>query len=87
MSVRKETNRRGKSQIVCDRKWPDGKRFRRVMPNSATAKQVDARILAAIATGSWRELRQELECGTHSRMTVASSSGHYIKISPPPTRS
>ena len=80
MSVRKETNRRGKSQIVCDRKWPDGKRFRRVMPNSAVAKQVDARILAAIATGTWRELRQELECGTHSRMTVAETIYRYIEL-------
>jgi len=80
MSVRKETNRRGKSQIVCDRKWPDGKRFRRVMPNSAIAKQVDARIVAAIATGTWRELRQELEHGTHSGMTVAETIDRYIEL-------
>ena len=80
MSVRKEQNRRGKVQIVCDRAWPDGKRFRRLMPNRTVAKQADARIAAAIATGTWRELRKEFECGRNSDMSVAEFADHYLEV-------
>ena len=79
MSVRKEQNRRGNVQIVCDRTWPDGKRFRRLMPNRTIAKQTHARIAAAIATGTWHELRKEFECGRNSDMSVAEFADHYLE--------
>ena len=80
MSVRKETNRRGKVQIICDRKWPNGSRFRRVMPNLTVAKQVDARIAAANATGTWKELHEELYQGTGPQLTITQYSDRYIEV-------
>ncbi len=78
MSVRKEKDRRGKPQIVCDRRWPDGSRFRRVMPNRTVAKKVDARIGAAIADGKWRSLKQELERGPSQQETVREFAVRYF---------
>ncbi len=80
MSVRKETNKRGNVQIICDRKWPNGSRFRRVMPNLAIAKGVDARIAAAIATGTWKELHEELYQGTGPQLTIAQYMDRYIEV-------
>ncbi len=66
MSVRVQTDKYGKSNVVCDRSWPDGKRFRRIMPNKTVAKEIDLRIASAIAVGTWRDLREELLYGTRS---------------------
>jgi len=78
MSVRKQKDKFGKKHIVCDRRWPDGTRFRRVMPNRTLAKQVDARIAGAIAEGRWRSLKQQLERGTSKQETVKDFADRYF---------
>jgi integrase len=79
MSVRKEKDKRGGRTIVVDQKWPDGKRYRRQMPNQKVAERVDARITAATLTGTWRELREELEYGIKPVPTIAQYSEHYLE--------
>ena len=78
MSVRKEKDKLGKEHIVCDRRWPDGTRFRRVMPNRRLARQVNDRIAGAIAEGKWRSLKQELERGTSKQETVKEFADRYF---------
>ncbi len=80
MSVRKDTNRNGRKVIVVDRKWPDGKRFRRQMPNQAIARDLDGRIQAAVLMGTWRELRDELLYGARATWTLAEFSEHYLEV-------
>jgi len=79
MSVREENDRRGKKKIFCDRRWPNGTRFRRVMPNRTLAKQVDDRIAGAIAEGRWRNLKEELARGsTLKGVTFSQFTNQYL---------
>lgn len=78
MSVRTQKDRRGKSNIVCDRHWPDGTRFRRVMPSRILAKEMDSRIHASIVDGKWRVLKQTLERGTPKQETVREFADRYF---------
>ena len=80
MSVRIDRDKHGQKRVVCDHRWPDGKRYRRVMQNRATAKQVDARIAAAIATGTWRELRLELEYGQKLDFAIREFGEYYFEV-------
>jgi len=80
MSVRVQRDKYGKSNVVCDRGWPDGKRFRRIMPNKAVAGELDLRIASAIAVGTWRELREELLYGTRSDYSVGDYGDHYLEV-------
>ncbi len=50
--------RRGRLEL--SKYWPDGTRFRRPFPNVTLARQMRARIDAAIATGTWTQLKEEL---------------------------
>lgn len=50
--------RRGRLEL--SKYWPDGTRFRRPFPNVTLARQMRARIDAAIAMGTWRQLKAEL---------------------------
>ena len=50
--------RRGRLEL--SKYWPDGTRFRRTFPNLTAARQMRARIEAAIADGTWRELKEKL---------------------------
>ena len=50
--------RRGRLEL--SKYWPDGTRFRRPFPNVTAARQMRARIDAAIADGTWRELKEKL---------------------------
>jgi integrase len=50
--------RRGRLEL--SKYWPDGTRFRRPFPNVTLARQMRARIDAAIADGTWRELKSKL---------------------------
>jgi integrase len=52
--------RNGRFHTVVSIQWPDGVRFRRRSPNLAVARNLLARITAAIAIGTWKALRQEL---------------------------
>ncbi len=80
MSVQVQTDKYGRSNVVCDRSWPDGKRFRRIMPNRTVAKKIDLRIASAIAVGTWRELREELLYGTRSDYSVTEYADHYLEV-------
>jgi integrase len=50
--------RRGRLEL--SKYWPDGTRFRRPFPNRTLARQMRARIDAAIADGTWWELKHKL---------------------------
>ena len=52
--------KRGKNRIEVRKRWPDGSTFRRYYPNMTLAKHVLARIEESIATGRWKELKEEL---------------------------
>ena len=80
MSVQVQTDKYGRRNVVCDRSWPDGKRFRRIMPNRTVAKKIDLRIASAIAVGTWRELREELLYGTRSDYSVTEYADHYLEV-------
>src|SRR5215470_157424 len=57
-----ETDKRyGRAHFVVSKQWPDGSRFRRRLPNIALARTLLARINGAIVTGTWKELRKELD--------------------------
>lgn len=78
MSVREELDKLGRKQIVCDRRWPDGTRFRRVAPNSRVAEDLDARIRISVAEGTWRKLKNRLEHGTSKQETLATFAERYL---------
>jgi integrase len=50
--------RRGRIEL--SKYWPDGTRLRRPFANVTLARQMRARIEAAIAMGTWRQLKEEL---------------------------
>ena len=79
MGVYKHKDRRGKERVYVDKRWPDGGRYKRVQPNLTVARKTLARIQEAIAMGTWRELREELEvCGDRPQ-TIADLSTPYLK--------
>ena len=82
MSVRKCKDRHNKSQTrwVCDCRWPNGERFRKVMANRNLAKQLDHRIIGAVVNGTWKDLRRELKYGIRSQQTVAAYCDHYLEV-------
>ena len=51
--------------------WPDGTRYRRAFPTITQAKQMRARIDAAIAMGTWVELKRELSLKLKPERTLA----------------
>lgn len=69
--------RDGKPRLYLSRIWPDGRRFRRLMPDRATARKLDARITTAITLGAWRQLRDELD-GRRGDPTVAEFVEPYM---------
>jgi integrase len=50
------------------------------MPNMTVANQVNARIIAAIAMGTWRELHEELYQGTGPELTINQYIDRYIEV-------
>ncbi len=81
MGIRKWRDRRGKEKIYLSKQWPDGMRFRRVIPNRTIAKQLEARIDNAVVMGSWRSLREELVSGyrREANPTVADFAHDYLE--------
>lgn len=69
----------GRIHVVCSKYWPDGSRFRRRYSNKTLAKQVLLRIEAAIALGTWRELRRELREGPIADYTIEQFSKVYYE--------
>jgi len=60
MSVRRQKDKWGKTNVVVDRRWPDGSRFRRLFPTRRLAEEVDARIKAAICGAPGRNCERIL---------------------------
>src|SRR5262249_49159409 len=69
----------GKIFLVCSKYWPDGTRFRRRYPNKTIANNVMARIVGAIAMGTWRELKKELTQGPEEDFTIEKFSDVYLE--------
>ncbi|MDA2929766.1 tyrosine-type recombinase/integrase [Acidobacteria bacterium AH-259-O06] len=59
MAINEWCDRNRKKKICVSRRWPDGSRFRRVMPNKTIAKKTLSRIEESIAMGTWRKLKEE----------------------------
>ena len=80
MSVRVQQDKWKKKNLVVDRHWPDGVRFRRIMPNHRIASNLDVRIHAACCDGTWRALREELVLGPAARrVTLREFSEVYLE--------
>ena len=60
MGISKTQNRHGNLKIYVSKRWPDGSRFRRVMPNYPVARKTLARIEESIAMGTWEGLKTGL---------------------------
>jgi len=74
---------RGRKRLGLSKIWPDGTRFRRFMPNRTIAKQMETRIDYAVATGTWRELKEELVKGREvnrrdSNPTIREFQAEYL---------
>ncbi|MBI4454732.1 MAG: tyrosine-type recombinase/integrase [Acidobacteria bacterium] len=78
MSVREELDKLGRKQIICDRRWPDGTRFRRVMPNRKLAADLDARIHASVVEGTWHRLKGRLERGAPKSEKLSEFADRYL---------
>jgi len=50
------------------------------MPNRALAKELDERIGASIATGTWKELRKELDRGAEADSPIREYADHYLEV-------
>jgi integrase len=79
MPIAEWKNRHGVTKLYLSRVWPDGRRFRRVMPNRKTAHQLDAKITTAVALGDWRALRDELDGVRPSDPTLTEFSEIYLE--------
>src|SRR5215470_13679174 len=60
LMINRVKDHKGRTRIEVSKYWPDGSRFRRYVPNPTLAKTLDARISAAIATGTWKDLKEQL---------------------------
>lgn len=67
MAINKWRDRNRKMKIYVSKRWPDGSRFRRVMPNKTIAKKALSRIDESIAMGTWRKLKEEFSQQDHQR--------------------
>lgn len=66
-------------QILCDRRWPDGKRFKRAYPNRKQAENMLTRIQASILDGSWRRFRDELQLRNRDKVRLKSFIETYME--------
>ena len=80
MGINQWRDRRGRQKVYLSKHWPDGSRFRRVMPNKTVARQLEARIDNAIVLGMWIELRKELNRGNNeAHPTLAQFATTYLE--------
>src|SRR5262245_32660196 len=63
--------RRGRLEL--SKRWPDGSRFRRPFPNVTAARTMRSRIEAAIAEGTWRDLKDKLALTPNTQPASTSS--------------
>ncbi len=79
MPVKTWKDHRGRPSIFVSKRWPDGSRFRRKMPNRTLAKALLRRIEESIAQGDWKELRGELTGRRLNRsLTLEEFAPHYM---------
>src|SRR5215471_14634463 len=71
-------DRRGNPRVVVSKRWPDGSRFRRYVPNITIGKKTLARIEESIAMGTWRALKEELKHEADEEATIRSFSEIYL---------
>lgn len=69
----------GRDVLVLSKYFPDGWRLRRRLPNKTLAKQLRARCENAIAMGTWRELKKELQEGPALDYTIKEFSKIYLE--------
>src|SRR5207249_5348434 len=74
----KGRDRRGNPRVVVSKRWPDGSRFRRYVPNITIGKKILARIEESIAMGTWRALKEELRHEADEEETIRSFSEIYL---------
>ncbi len=76
--------RNGSVHTVVSRQWPDSERFRCRCANPALARDLLARINGAIVTGTWRELRKELDSEEEQDYPIKQFAdvylGEYCKV-------
>ncbi len=79
MGIGRIKDRNGSERIVVSKYWPEGAgRVRRYVPNLTIAKKLMARIEEAIAMGTWRELKEELEHGAKEILTIKKFSDRFL---------
>lgn len=78
MAVHEWRDRRGKSRVYVSKRWPDGRRFKRVVPTRTAGKKLLARIEESIAMGTWRDLRVRLD-RPEENPTLAEFKPIYLK--------
>ena len=70
----------GRRCIVVSQYWPDGgPRFRRRVANKDIAKKLDLKIRAAVANGTWVELRRQLKDPPPEPLTIAEFADVYME--------
>jgi hypothetical protein len=77
--ITERDKRNGKTHTTVSKLWPDGERFRRRCPNLTVARNLLARINAAIGSGTWRELRKELTEKPNRPMTMNELADIYYR--------
>src|SRR5262245_8296001 len=76
--VNKSRDRRGNPRVVVSKRWPDGSRFRRYVPNITIGRKTLARIEESIAMGTWRALKEELSRGVDPSLTIDGLADVYM---------
>ncbi len=79
-NIFKETDKRnGRVHTVVSIQWPDGERFRRRSANLTLARDLLARINGAIVSGTWNELRKELDPEPEQDHTINQFADVYLE--------
>lgn len=79
MGINRVKDHKAKLRIQLSKRWPDGSRFRRFFPNITLAKNTLARMEAAIAEGTWREIKEELSHSPQKPTSVAEFSQIFLE--------
>ena len=79
MSVREQKDKLGKTHWVCDRRWPDGTRFRRIMPSREEAQLTDDEIRIAVRRNTWPEMKRELQRLVPKQVLIREFTDYYFE--------
>jgi integrase len=78
MAIFQEKDHAGRTCWVVSKYWPDGKRFRRRVGSKSIANNLWHQIEAAVASGTWLELRQQLTEPPPEPVTIAEFAEVYL---------